>query len=328
MPTSSPLEQLGTSCRRDFPNLLSARDRTASELEERGGRLAGVDHDDDTSVVLMGSWGRAEVTSGSDDDFMLLVDGADREAVRPSIDAVKTVLDQAPGDQGLFGEPVFCANLVGNIGLDKDDNKNLTRRMLFLLESVPATHRGVYADARERVLRRYLDESIKNFRPPRFLLNDTVRYWRTICVDFAAKEQAGPEKWGLRNAKLRTSRKILFAGGLLPVFECANLERGDMFDFLNSRFDMPPTDRIAQSFLDHRATDAGARGLGAYDEFLGRLDDEGFRRELTDVTRETADDSDAFVDVRRLAKDIEAGLLGLLFETEPLSKLVRDYGLF
>ncbi len=29
-----------------------------------------------------------------------------------------------------------------------------------------------------------------------------------------------------------------------------NLERGAMFDFLNARFDMPPTDRIAQAFIE------------------------------------------------------------------------------
>jgi hypothetical protein len=324
----SPLEQLGATSGRDFTNLLRARDRTTSGLDVRRSQLADVAHDGDTSVVLMGSWGRAEVTTGSDDDFMVLVDGAERAEVEPSIEAVKTVLDRAPGDQGVFGEPVFSDNLVDNVGLDRDDNKNLTRRMLFILESVSATAEHVYAIGRERVLRRYLDESIKDFRPPRFLLNDTVRYWRTICVDFAAKEQVGPEKWGLRNAKLRTSRKVLFAGGLLPIFDCVRLERGAMFDFLNGRFDMPPTDRIAQAFIDHGATDPGARALGAYDDFLGLLDDEGFRRELRDVTRATADDSQAFAEVRRLAAELEAGLLGLLFETEPLSKLVRDYAIF
>jgi hypothetical protein len=112
--------------------------------------------------------GRAEVTAGSDDDFMMLVDGAERDEVEPSIEAVKMVLDQAPGDQGVFGAPVFCDNLVENVGLDRDDNKNLTRRMLFILESVPATAGDVYAAARERVLGRYLDESIKDFRLPRF----------------------------------------------------------------------------------------------------------------------------------------------------------------
>lgn len=61
----------------------------------------------------MGSWGRAEVTAGSDDDFMVLVRGTDREDVHPSIDDVQTVLDQAPGDQGVFGNPVGSDRLIG-----------------------------------------------------------------------------------------------------------------------------------------------------------------------------------------------------------------------
>ena len=314
----SPLELLAAEAGRDFRNLLRARERTAAGLDERGARLTELEHDPDAAVVLTGSWGRAEVTSGSDDDFMILVDGTERADVHPGIDAVKGVLDRAPGDQGVFGRPVFCEALAENIGLDRDDNTNLTRRMLFLLESVPVTAEGVHSDAREKVLSRYLDESIKDFRPPRFLLNDTVRYWRTMCVDFAGKEREGPEKWGLRNAKLRTSRKILFAGGLLPILECASLERDAMALFLRNQLDMPPTDRIADSFLRHGAVDAGARALGAYDEFLGLLDDQGFRDELLIVTRGTADDSDAFADVRRIGHNLQAGLLALLFETESL----------
>lgn len=323
----SPLAELAAKAGRNFPNLFRARERTGRGLDDRRSRLAGLPHDPDTSVVLMGSWGRREVTGGSDDDFMVLIDGTNRE-VKPSIAEVRTVLDRAPGDQGVFGEPVACDRLVEKVGLDPDRNTNLTRRMLFLLESVPGTADQVYSAARQRVLCRYLDESIKDFRPPRFLLNDTIRYWRTVTVDFAAKEQAGPERWGLRNAKLRTSRKVLFAGGLLPILACADLERGAMFDFLNAQLDMPPTDRIAQAFLEHGARDPGARALGAYDEFIGRLDDEDFRRRLGEVTRATAEGSAVFGEVRRLSGQLETGLLALLFETEPLSKIVRDYVIF
>jgi len=179
------LERLSDASGREFPNLLAARARTANGLEQRRAQLVSSDHDDDASVVLMGSWGRSEVTSGSDDDFMVLIDGAERADVQPSTEDVKTVLLHAPGEQGIFSAPVFCDDLVEKIGLDGDHNKNLSRRMLFLLESVPVSSEAVYLTARDRVLRGYLGESIKDFRPPRFLLNDTIRYWRTICVDFA-----------------------------------------------------------------------------------------------------------------------------------------------
>jgi hypothetical protein len=160
------------------------------------------------------------------------------------------------------------------------------------------------------------------------LLNDVVRYWRAICVDFARKERRGPEKWGIRNAKLRTSRKVLFAGGLLPIFECARLARDEMPQFLRAQLRMPPTDRIAQAFLAHEAADPGGRALGAYDDFVGRLNDEGFRDELQEVTRDTSKDSQAFQEAARLGKELERGLLALLFETESLPKLARDYIVF
>lgn len=324
----SPLELLSAAAGREFPNLLKAREATAAGFADRSPKLEAFEHDDDVSVVLMGSWGRAEVTSGSDDDFMVLVNGPERSEVKPSIEQVKSVLTEAPGSQGLFGNPVFCDLLVDNIGLDRDDNRNLTRRMLFLLESAPATRDEVYAAARDRVLRRYLDESVKDYRPPRFLLNDTIRYWRTICVDFAGKEKKGSEKWGLQNAKLRTSRKVLFAGGLLPILDCVEFTAGDMQEFLESQFDVPPTDRIASSFLKHDRADAGGRALGAYDEFLGLLDDQAVRDELRDVTRATADESPAFARAGMIARELESGLLALLFESESLPKLVRDYGVF
>lgn len=327
-PAASPLEQLVAASGRELPNLLTARDATRKGLEIRRAKLGQLPHDGDVGVVLMGSWGRAEVTAGSDDDFMVLVHGTDRDDVRPSIAEVETVLDRGHGDQGIFGKPVASDELIRQIGLDEDTNRNLSLRMLLLLESVSATREDLHEAVTAELVDRYLDESVKDLRVPRFLLNDVIRYWRTMCVDFAGKERKGPEKWGIRNAKLRTARKVLFAGGLLPVFECSTLTRDEMPDFLLGQLRMPPTDRIAQAFLTHDANDAGGRALGAYDDFLGHLDDKDFRDELESVTRETSKESPAFQDAARLGKDLERGLLALLFETESLPKLARDYVVF
>lgn len=327
-PAGSPLKQLAAASGRELPNLLKARDATRDGLEKRRAALGQLPHDEDVAVVLMGSWGRAEVTAGSDDDFMVLVRGTKRDNVRPSIADVETILDRGHGDQGIFGKPVASDRLAGWIGLDEDTNTNLSLRLLLLLESVHATREHLHEAVIDQLVDRYLDESVKDFRVPRFLLNDVIRYWRTICVDFAGKERRGPEKWGIRNAKLRTSRKVLFAGGLLPVFECSKLPRDEMPDFLRRQLRMPPTDRIAQAFLTHHASDAGGRALGAYDDFLGRLADSEFRDELETVTRATSKESSAFRDAARLGKDLERGLLALLFETEWLPKLARDYVVF
>lgn len=325
---ASPLERLASASGRDFPNLRKARNATCDGLEKRREALAQLRHDDDVAVVLMGSWGRAEVTEGSDDDFMVVVRGPARDDAAPSVEDVKTVLDRAPGDQGIFGQPVGSDELIGRIGLEEDRNSNLSRRMLLLFESVYATREDIHEATRGELLDRYLDESVKDYRVPRFLLNDVVRYWRTMCVDFAGKEREGPEKWGIRNAKLRTARKVLFAGGLLPVLDCSKLRRDEMPDFLRGRLRVPPTDRIAQAFLTHEAVDPGGRALGAYDDWLGLLDDAAWRQDLETVTRKTSKESSTFQEAARLGKELERGLLALLFETESLPKLTRDYIVF
>jgi hypothetical protein len=262
---------------------------------------------------------------------MVLVNGAWRpdHEVNPSIEEVAKVLDVKPGREGLFGEVAFCDYLEKRIGLQEDDNNNLSRRMLLLLESQAILGEVNHLEAWEKILDGYLRDARKPGGVPRLLLNDIVRYWRTICVDFAGKQRKRRgEGWGIRNVKLRTSRKILFAGGLLPVLECAVLPPEEVTAFLAERLRMPPTDRLAQSFLDADAHDEGGRTLGAYDEFIGLLNTKAFRQGLEALTRDDASDSEDFEQAHRLGRTIQNGLLALLFETNSLPKLVREYAIF
>jgi hypothetical protein len=281
---------------------------------------------------MFGSWGRRELTSRSDDDWVVLVDGDERDNVVPAVSDVRAHLDgeeRAPGSQDVFGGNVFCDHLVGRIGLDADDNKNLTRRVLLTLESVALTNEHVWQDCRERVLVGYLDESVKPKSPPRFLLNDLVRYWRTICVDFVGKERENGvgEKWALRNAKLRTGRKMLFASGLLPVLMCHRHDEAGIREFLSEQFDAYATDRVAAAFLAYGAIDAGLRTFGAYDRWLGILGDTDLRKELQSLARSDAPSSALFQDVYEISRQLEQGLLTLLFDTD-LYVPVRDFGIF
>ncbi len=326
MSVAALAEQTGEA----FAPILAARARTEAGLAERRTRLAGVVLDPDAAVVLLGSWGRHEVTSASDDDAIVLFCGARRDAVRPAPGEVAAVLGgPAPGPEGLFGATAWLTDLTDRIGLDLDTNTNLTRRMLFLLESVAVAGDHAHAAAREALLGTYLAQHERDYRPPRFLLNDLVRYWRTIAVDFEGKHRArAGEGWGLRHAKLRFSRKVLFAGGLLPVLDCHALPAAEMPAFLARRLAEPPLDRLAAAFLAHGMADAGARALRAYGAFLEMLDDSGSRTELAGLAEQDAHGSPLFARVRELGDDLQAALLSLLFEDRELELLVRDYLIF
>lgn len=329
-PASGALERLAARAGTELPTLTAARARTAARLAERRTALRGLTHDRDTAVVLCGSWGRGEITGHSDDDWWILVDGGARPSVHPLPEEVAAALDEVPpGTEGLFGTVAFRDDLRGHIGLAADTNANFTRRMLLVLESVAVTGQPAWSAARRAVLAGYLEGRSRDFRPPRFFLNDIVRYWRTITVDFEGKDRTrGGDGWGLRAAKLRTSRKLLFASGLLPILECHALQSSEMLDALAADFAAPATDRVAAAFLRYDAIDLGIRVLAAYDRVLTLLGDEEVRAHLVALTDGDAARSPAFTELRQLAGQIQGGLLSLLFDDRRLAPVVREYAIF
>jgi hypothetical protein len=335
---ATPLERLEAQTGRPFAALRAARERTARRLAERAALLDGLSLDRSAAVVLMGSWGRHELTGGSDDDYVVLVRGLapgggwGAEQATAAQVAERFARDPggfgAPGRQGVFAEVVYSAELM-HVGLDDDTNTNLTRRMLLVLESVAACHADVLAGVRRDLIQDYLRDALRDHRPPRFLLNDVVRYWRTIGVDFVAKgRERGGAGWGLRNAKLRSSRKLLFASGLLPVLRCHELRAEAIAPLLAEQLAMPPTDRVADAFLRYGAGAAGADALAAYDAVLALLDDDEARAELRALeNRAAAAASPRWREVAELGATIEQRLLALLFETE-LGPIAQRYAVF
>jgi len=141
-----------------FQHIAAARAETEQRLVERRSRMASVEVDEDAAVVLTGSWGRREVTSESDDDFMVLLVTAPRENALPSIEEVAEALGgRPPGPEEIFGRQVLLDELRGKIGRDEDTNANLTRRMLLMLESVAICGDSVHGDARRALIAGYLE---------------------------------------------------------------------------------------------------------------------------------------------------------------------------
>jgi hypothetical protein len=314
--------------------LLDAREETVSRLtDDVGKRIAGIELPASSSLVLFGSWGRQEVTRGSDYDWGLLV--ADRDValdgpmVAQAIEALRVAFeDRPPGKQQYFGTAFYSDPLSESIGLDSDDTRNLTRRMLLLLESTAVTGPEVRQTTIEAVLERYV-ENHRNFRPPRFFVNDVIRYWRTICVDFEGKlkqdaAHGEDDRFVMRNAKLRTSRKMLYASGLLPLLLCQYVTLANIRDFLLSQLSAPATDRVARAFVHLGQPDEALRMLAAYNEWLELLGDESKRDQLKQLDRSTRFESAVFKQVQSIGERLDQALTGLLFESD-IAALARKY---
>jgi hypothetical protein len=305
----------------------------------------------DTAFVVFGSLARLEWTTGSDLDWTLLIDGpADEQHVRVTHEIGATLARdfKKPGPTGVFGNVAFSSELVHRIGGDHDSNRNTSQRILLLLESQSL---GAGIEVRDRVVKaifkRYLVDdyghpSAQNWmtRVPRFLLNDVVRYWRTMAVDFAAKqrERAG-EGWAVRNFKLRMSRKLIFAAGLCTCLSFhlspPNAGKGseDLLSTLTEHLvdasHTPPLDVLAGTVSQFSADAAAGDIFGAYDEFLGILMDPASRERLEGLTALSAQGNELFERSRGIGKRFQDGLTALFFETdERLTKATQRYGVF
>jgi predicted nucleotidyltransferase len=339
----------------EWPSIARARTR-AAEIRERLAVSISDHTSEDTSLVVFGSLARKECTSGSDLDWVLLVDGAANaehlEAALAIESHIQTVAPKGPGPEKTFGGLVFSHDLMHYIGGGDDTNQNMTQRMLLLLESTPVGRTEAYSRVMNNVLKRYVVEdfgwmhSRNPSNVPRFLHNDVVRYWRTIAVDFAYKlrTRAG-QGWALRTAKLRMSRKLTYAAGLLRCYNCAlepslqGLDRGNqssaalpLVDFLASQIPITPLDLFARTFLtSDRLTQTAEPFFGAYDEFLGILDDEEKRSRLDSLQYDEIAVDPTYQRVRELGHSFQESLNAVFFSEQnhaEFFRLTKTYGVF
>ena len=199
-------------------------------------------------IGVNGSYARREATEESDVDFFFLTTGSEPSSADESQAEFRELLKadlnlKLPASNGVFENPLPVEKIY-EIGGLTDNNETLTRRMLLLLEGEWVFNELAFHDVRRRLLDIYLHHSPEADKICMFLLNDVIRYWRTICIDLEHKVRAHNKARDIRLIKLRFSRMLLYASGVLAIGRGYGLSSEDKLESLQTLLGKYPFDRI------------------------------------------------------------------------------------
>jgi predicted nucleotidyltransferase len=287
-------------------------------------------------IVVMGSLARGEMSpSESDLDYILIA----YESVQPfqiyaaklaAAEAERRVHPKPRGQYTGFGGLSSFSQMVNLIGLEADTNTNHTHRILLLQESMSLLRNRHYDMLLDAVLERYLyDYSTWKRGVPRFLLNDVVKYWRTIGVDYQAKrwEEVEGEKWGMRYLKLRSTRKLGFVGTVVSLLLPAITGDEASPEFLKSQFALTSLARLLQlaDYIEDPATRVElANVVRLADWFLHQYSLEAFRKDVNLVQYPDDTEQPKFKAAREETQVLQRSLEKLFLSDAPLRGAVDD----
>ena len=240
---------------------------------------------DNRIVLLYGSFARREASKESDIDFSMIANQKNKssELVTAVRATIKNVVPSGPSRDGIFGKEVKRNEILRNIGGQNDSNANITHRVLILLEGDWLVNPGGLREFRREILERYIQEGMTDHQLALFLLNDIIRYYRTVAVDYEFKTSEGGDSkpWAIRNIKLVFSRKLLYASGLFSIGMTADRARDEKIHVLEELFALPVIERMIR--ICGKSKIEGV--LASYNKFLGELENPDVREKLIELKR-------------------------------------------
>lgn len=278
--TDKPIAQLKIE---KYPTLKNNWNFSIQKLQEYNTIFSDLDFEN-ISVVLAGSYGRLEASENSDVDFLIIVkDKVSQEEKNTIWEKVTKKFSSNnsifPNPDGVFADIISITELEDNIGSKDDSLHLLAQRMLLILETKVVYNEEIFNLAVQRILDKYL-ELIKSEseKEALFLMNDLIRYFREICVNYQYNFWRENEKWALRNVKLRHSRIIMYAGTLLVILNASTKE--NKFEYILEMIKLTPLERISLIYQENRNIGGMEKVLTAYEIFLRKISSESIRNEL------------------------------------------------
>lgn len=300
-----------------FKNIQNNRKFSQTKIREVATAIAKLDTGG-ANIVVNGSYARQEASEQSDFDYVVMFPenstGATVDTVTASVREVVAKLVKLPSKGSVFSKPIVCGELTKDIGGENDTNTRITHRLLFLTEGMPLGNRDLFDKQKEDLIQRYLQEGIKDHQLALFFLNDVIRFWRTMCVDFENKTFEQNKEWPIRNLKLVFSRKLLYFGGVLIASEAAQKTLREKRDIFRKLIDKPPLDRL----IDICGV-SSERALEDYDLFLGQMADGEFRKRMDALDSVSARQNEEFRAVKNRGHTFSSNLAGALLATYTVS---------
>ncbi|MFO1020426.1 MAG: hypothetical protein U0903_06990 [Planctomycetales bacterium] len=263
--------------------LAAAWDYSARQLSSlvESGKTEGV-----MTLGLAGSYARMEAGPAGDLDLVILVDDPLPDDLAQEVDerVRRSARDQGfhlPQSHGIFARPVREAELFAPvIGQIDESPRTFGLRIQWLLEMQPLQGAREFQRIQRRIVERYATDFVTAGPEKQwiYLLNDTIRYFRSLFLKYQWESRDNPARWELRNLKGRHSRTVLYAGLLFLLGE-SGIRKADKVEWLLNSLQLTPLERIAaiyQQYADNNLITV----LNSYGEFVAWSGAEASRKTL------------------------------------------------
>lgn len=187
-------------------------------------------------VYATGSYARNEAGTHSDIDLFFVHEGSPHKFPVPRllelrlfarvIEIGETMTFPTFSNDGEFLKVIFLEDMLEKMGGREDDSQNyFTARMLLLLESAPLVNEALYGEMLSGIVHAYFrdyPDHTADFRPV-FLINDVIRFWKTLCLNYEHRRNRSDTNNSRRRAqqvknfKLKFSRLMTCFGTVVAV---------------------------------------------------------------------------------------------------------------
>lgn len=282
-----------------YPNIKKAIDYSNNALEKiRHEIRENIKPNSGVLILTVGSVARKESSSESDLDYYIVCKD---DVLEAEIDRVKFEFEKAleklgfrmPSNEGAFACHATQKEMLENIGGDEDNTDHLTRRILYLFESEWLFNEEMYDELFSQTIECYVQDEITQHALCRFLLNDLIRYYRTVCVDFEFKTVERRKSWGDRNIKLAFARKQMYFSGILVLAATVQHTCTEKRRLLLDLLKLSPLERI-----DKICGLKSEEAIKYYDMYLEKLSDSSFREMLKSTTIDRESHGEQFREIK------------------------------